>query len=89
MPKKKAYRPRGAVSFHDSLRGSISSCIYHKFEPDEILELVESLRNKAIRRYHPDHHLKNKRWYDWKMSRINQAYDRAKHLLRHHGAETS
>ena len=60
--------------------------IYQRFTPSELLEWVEMLWKQAAR-WHPDIHPKCKYYYTKKFQYASEAYFKAKHILKYHGAE--
>jgi hypothetical protein len=66
---------------YDSLIGTRSRLIYERFDIDELTNYVRELWLNAIKTYHPDTHPENRKACEAMTSRVNQAYDKAMHIL--------
>ena len=59
--------------------------IYDFYTKEELFNWAKSLHDDAIRKYHPDRYRSNKKFYDDKSRDINQAFEKAKKILRYRG----
>ena len=81
-PREEVYVKRGFEN-HNIPRGKSRSTVYDRYGGKEcIASRVEELRRKGLTKYHPDLHPENTELYEEKSRRINEAYEKAKKILK-------
>ena len=71
------------VSNWTAVSSNVRGNMYRRYEKHELLGWARDLHRKAIKKFHPDQHRGEVKFYTAKTAQINAAFDRIKHLIKY------
>jgi hypothetical protein len=76
-PYDEVYKPNVSGTRH-----TVRSTIYDRYSKGDLRTWLEWLYGEYKKKYHPDRHLEDKEFYEWKFKEGQEAYLRAKGMLK-------